>query len=81
MNRAAKTDRVEKEADAKKGQGIAEFALLLALIAVAVTLALTSLGQESEQALERTGNALVNNKGDDGDEDEETVSAGTGCGM
>lgn len=79
MNRASRTDQNTQRN--RKGQGIAEFALLLALIAVAVTLALTSLGQESEDTLGRTGNALAKQEQQEEEEEEEEETVSAGCGM
>jgi len=81
MDTNGKSDRDDCKTTNRKGQGIAEFALLLALIAVAVTLALTSLGKESEDALKRTGNALTKEEEQPEEEEDDPVVAGPGCGF
>jgi pilus assembly protein Flp/PilA len=44
--------------DSDRGAALVEYALLVALIAVACIIAINTLGQESKSSFERTGSAI-----------------------
>lgn len=82
-NRAAKNNRKSSSrsnepARNRLGQSIGEYALILALVAVTAVLALTTLGGESANTMQKASNAIgeeSQQQGGDGN-----TPSGGGCG-